>query len=111
MLRRTAEITIGGYAGGELFDAVGLRTIAGRGFTEADRHPRPQVAVVNETAAQAHEWAGRGQHASGGAPGPAASDSTIDVRIVGVIEPARRAEDGPGRAPGGEGLPALADRT
>src|SRR5687767_316255 len=45
------HVTIGGYAGGDLFDAVGLRVTAGRVFTEADRQTRPQVAVINETAA------------------------------------------------------------
>ena len=42
----------GGYAGPDLFTAVGLRIIAGRGFTDADRQSRPQIAVVNETAAR-----------------------------------------------------------
>jgi hypothetical protein len=46
------QVTLGGYAGGELFEAVGLRVIAGRGFSDADRQIRPQVAIVNESAAR-----------------------------------------------------------
>ena len=49
---KDGRATIGGYAGGDLFEAVGLRIVAGRGFTEGDRQSRPQVAVVNQTFAQ-----------------------------------------------------------
>jgi predicted permease len=91
------QAVIGGYAGGELFEAVGLRVVAGRGFTDADRRARPQVAVVNETAAKQMY-------------GPAVGTmirvarrdqdftSSIEVRVVGVIEPAlepRYTPDGP----------------
>ena len=81
------HLTMGGYAGGELFEAVGLRLIAGRTFTEADRRLRPQVAVVNETAAKNMNGpvignvlrvATRGQDFT----------SSIDVRIVGIVEAA-----------------------
>ena len=91
------RLTTGGYAGGDLFDAVGLRVLAGRGFTDADRQLRPQVAVVNETAAN---------NMNGPAVGsilrvaPRGQDfaSSIEVRVVGVIEPAvepRLEKDGP----------------
>ena len=44
---RELEVVNGGYAGGDLFGAVGLRLIAGRTFTAADASGAPQVAVVN----------------------------------------------------------------
>ena len=44
---RKAEVVIGGYAGGDLFGALGLRLLAGRTFTAADRTGPPRVAVVN----------------------------------------------------------------
>jgi predicted permease len=44
---RKPEVVNGGYAGGDLFGAVGLRLIAGRTFTAADGTGAPQVAVVN----------------------------------------------------------------
>jgi putative ABC transport system permease protein len=40
-------VVIGGYAGGSLFDALGLRVLSGRLFTDADRQGPPRVAVVN----------------------------------------------------------------
>jgi putative ABC transport system permease protein len=91
-----AHVTIGGYAGGDLFQAVGLRIVAGRDFTEQERRQtRPQAAIVNQSfatrmtgpvlgsllrvAARDHDFA-----------------SAIDVRIVGIIESALepRYEDG-----------------
>jgi predicted permease len=44
---REAEVIVGGYAGGNLFDALGLRVLEGRAFTGADRLGPPRVAVVN----------------------------------------------------------------
>jgi putative ABC transport system permease protein len=78
--------TIGGYAGGDLFEAVGLRIIAGRGFTEADRQLRPQVAVVNQPAAKRIDGPVLGSILRV-APQKQAFDSSIEVRIVGIIEP------------------------
>jgi putative ABC transport system permease protein len=81
------HLTMGGYAAGDLFDAVGIRLLSGRRFTEPDRQGRPRVAIVNETAARmiagpavgnTIRIAPRGQHL----------DGAIEVRIVGVIEPA-----------------------
>ena len=46
------HLTIGGYAAGDLFEAVGLRLLSGRRFVEADRLSRPRVAIVNDTAAR-----------------------------------------------------------
>ncbi len=86
--------TIGGYAGGDLFEAVGLRIVAGRGFTEADRRSRPQVAVVNQTFAQDMNRStslGTSASAVGNvlrvAPRGQDVGSAIEVRIVGIIEP------------------------
>ena len=79
------QVTIGGFAGGDLFDAVGLRILQGRGFTEADRHLRPQVAVVNESAAKALNGP-----AVGGmlrvSPRNGDFGTSMEVRIVGVVE-------------------------
>jgi predicted permease len=82
------QIVAGGYAGGGLFGAVGLRTIAGRGFTDADHRAVPQVAVVNETAAKALDGPAVGSVLRV-APQGTAFHSSIEVRIVGIIEPAR----------------------
>ena len=81
------HVTSGGYAGGDLFEAVGLRIIAGRGFTEADRQPRPHVAIVNETAARTLNGPALGSILRV-APRGQDFNSSIDVRVVGVIEPA-----------------------
>lgn len=45
---RDPEVVIGGYAGGDLFGAIGLPLISGRGFTAEDRSGPPRVAVVNQ---------------------------------------------------------------
>ena len=45
---REGEVVIGGYAGGDLFGAIGLRLLTGRTFTAADRTGPPRVAVVNQ---------------------------------------------------------------
>jgi predicted permease len=97
--------TIGGYAGADVFEAVGLRLVAGRGFTDADRQSRPQVAVVNQTFAQEMSRStsfGPGAPAVGSilrvAPRDQTFASSIEVRIVGVIEAAlepRLTPDGP----------------
>jgi putative ABC transport system permease protein len=80
------RLTPGGYAGGDLFDAIGVRTVAGRAFTEADRQARPQVAVVNESFARS-----LGAQALGSvlrvAPRGRDFGSAVEVRVVGIIEP------------------------
>ena len=83
--REEGRTIVGGYAAGELFDAVGLRTVAGRSFSEADRVGRPQVAVVNESAARAIGGPVVGSTlrvARRGEP----IESSVEVRVVGVIE-------------------------
>ena len=77
----------GGFAGGDLFDAVGLRILQGRGFTQADRHLRPKVAVVNETAAKAVDGSAVGSILRV-APRTGTFVSATEVRIVGVVEAA-----------------------
>ena len=91
------HVTIGGYAGGDLFEAVGLRVVDGRGFTDADRIGRPQVAVVNVTAANRMNGRAVGNTLRVAAQGKDYR-SSIDVQIVGVIEAAvepRLESDGP----------------
>jgi putative ABC transport system permease protein len=78
----------GGYAGPDLFSAVGLRIVAGRGFTEADRLSRPQVAVVNETAARNLTGPAVGALVHVGLPGRP-FDASLPVRVVGVVEASR----------------------
>ena len=89
--------TIGGYAAGDLFDAVGLRLVSGRRFVEADRLSRPQVAIVNETAARLMTGPAVGNLIRI-APRGQDMNSAIEVRIVGVIEAAiepRLEQNGP----------------
>jgi putative ABC transport system permease protein len=78
--------TIGGCVAGDLFQAVGLRVVAGRDFVEDDRHhPQPEVAVVNRAFAD---------RMSGPVVGttlrvaPRGHDfaSARAVRIVGIVE-------------------------
>ena len=78
----------GGYAGPDLFTAVGLRIVAGRGFTDADRQSRPQVAVVNETAARNLTGPAVGALVNVGPPGRP-FDASLPVRVVGVVEASR----------------------
>jgi len=90
------RVMLGGYAGGDLLDAVGLRVLSGRGFEPGDRAMRPQVAIVNDAYARTlHEPAlGRTVRI---APRGRTSTSAMEVRIVGVIESVRepRLEAGP----------------
>jgi putative ABC transport system permease protein len=81
------HVMIGGFAGGALFDAVGLRMLQGRGFTEAEQHARPQVAIVNETAARVLGAPGIGSIVRV-APRRGNYNSGTELRIVGVVEAA-----------------------
>jgi putative ABC transport system permease protein len=94
------QVTLGGYAGGELFEAVGLRVIAGRGFSDADRQIRPQVAIVNESAARTFSGPIVGSTIRV-APRGHDFNSSREVRVVGVIESAiePRLEQGEPPAP------------
>jgi hypothetical protein len=81
------QVVTGGVAGGDLFDAVGLRIVEGRRFTEADRHVRPQVAIVNETVAKALNGPALGSILRV-ATRTGDLESSTEVRIVGVVEAA-----------------------
>jgi predicted permease len=90
------RVTIGGYAAGDLFQALGLRVIHGRAFTEADRRTRPQVAVVNQTFADNLNGVPVGSILRV-APRERNFAESIEVRVVGIIEPSlepRYGEDG-----------------
>jgi predicted permease len=93
---RDAEVVVGGYAGGELFRALGLDVVEGRAFQPADRIGPPRVAIVNGVYARqmpggravgqtvrvlGHSQWDRRSSAEGFAAGR-------EVEIVGVIESA-----------------------
>jgi hypothetical protein len=82
------RVVVGGYAGGDLFHALGLRVVLGRDFTDGDRAGRPQVAVVNQTFAERAPGTGLGSVIRV-APRNSGYASALPVRIVGIIEPAR----------------------
>lgn len=79
---------IGGYAGGELLPAVGLRVLHGRGFSDADRGRRPQVAVVNQTFADQVTGVAVGSVLRVAPRGDGYAAARL-VRVAGIIEPAR----------------------
>ena len=86
--KEDGQTVSGGYIGPDLFSAVGLRIIAGRNFAEADRRPRPQAAVVNETAARNLQGPAVGALVHIGLPGRP-FEASLPVRIVGVVEASR----------------------
>jgi predicted permease len=92
------RVTIGGYAGGDLFQALGLRTLAGRGFADGDRQPRPQVALVNDAFARSLQTSPLGAVLRV-APRGRAFGSSMEVRVVGVIEPTLEPRLTPGEPP------------
>jgi len=84
--REAGRATIGGYVSGDLFQAVGLRVVAGRDFVDADRqHVRPEVAVVNRAFATRMDGPVVGTFVRV-APRDRDFTSGIDVRIVGIVE-------------------------
>lgn len=93
---REAEIVIGGYAGGDLFRALGLRWLAGRTFTAADRTGAPRVAVVNLAYAEQlpdRQAIGRTLRVKDYVPSRRQTDAeglaaSKEVTIVGVVESA-----------------------
>jgi putative ABC transport system permease protein len=80
-------VGIGGYAGGELFRAAGLRVIQGRAFTRDDEGPRPRVAILNRPLADRLF----GGHGLGQTirvfPTRRPSTEAIEVTVVGIVEP------------------------
>ena len=99
---RNAEIVIGGYAGGDLFGAIGLPLLAGRTFTDADRTGPPRVAVVNLAYAKGWtDWQAIGQTVRVATWRRQADKEALaearEVTIVGVVESAgerRYSQDG-----------------
>jgi predicted permease len=88
-------VVLGGYAGGDLFDALGLAVIEGRGFQAADRLGFPRVAIVNQ--AYGREMQGpvlgrtlrvHGYVQRARTTGDEAFKAGRDVQIVGVIQSA-----------------------
>jgi hypothetical protein len=72
--------------------------LQGRGFTEADRRPRPHVAIVNETAAKALNAPAVGVMLRV-APRNGTYESSTEVRIIGVVEAAIEPRLEKGEAP------------
>jgi predicted permease len=90
---RQSEVVIGGYAGGDLFGAVGLPLLKGRTFTAADRLGPPQVAIVNQTYAETfpdRQAVGRSIRVATWRrqTGKEAQAEARAVTIVGVVESA-----------------------
>jgi putative ABC transport system permease protein len=84
---RKGTLYLGGYAGGELFRAAGLNLLQGRAFTQDEAGARPAVAVVNRPFAdKVFAGAAVGRHVRVAARGQGHSAS-LEVRIVGVVEP------------------------
>jgi putative ABC transport system permease protein len=82
------HVWIGGYAGGDLIEAVGLRLLAGRLFTPADRTGTPRVAIINRTAAtRQYNGAAVGRVIRVASRGGAYATGH-DLEIVGVIDSA-----------------------
>jgi predicted permease len=84
---KKGNVYLGGYAGGDLFAAVGLDVVQGRGFTAEDATVRPQIAMVNQPLAE--RMFGRSS-AIGRTVRVSATrrhEESVEVRIVGVVEP------------------------
>jgi hypothetical protein len=60
--------------------------LAGRNFTEADRRSHPEVAVVNQSFAEAMNGPALGSVIRV-APRGRGFDASVEVRIIGIIEP------------------------
>jgi putative ABC transport system permease protein len=87
---RDATLAVGGYAGGDLFKALGLPLLRGRSFTRDDEGAVPRVAIVNRVlAAKLFGEAALGRTIRVG-PWPRSGNvPPLDVTIVGIIEAAR----------------------
>jgi predicted permease len=90
---RDSEVVVGGYAGGDLFGAIGLPLMAGRAFTAEDRTGPPRVAIVNEAYAEGlpdRQAIGRAVRVATWRrqTNKEALAEARDVTIVGVVESA-----------------------
>jgi putative ABC transport system permease protein len=74
----------GGPASAGVFEAVGVRLLAGRGFTAADAGVRPAVAVLSDTAARRLGAGAVGSLLRVAPAGQSAADA-VPVRVVGVV--------------------------
>jgi predicted permease len=80
--------SLGGYVGGDLFRAVGLRLLQGRPFAPQDAGGLPKVAIVNRSLAdQAFDGAAVGRTVRISARGQS-YEQAIEVQIIGVVEAA-----------------------
>ena len=86
---RDGSVLMGGYADGDLFEAVGLRLVRGRPFQPSDRGAAPRVAIVTRAAADRYlNGNAVGRMIRVAAAGERYSDAR-DVEVVGVIESTR----------------------
>jgi predicted permease len=91
---KESTIVLGGYAGADLFGAVGLRLLDGRTFVPADRDGPPRVAVVNEAYAKRAQGRVLGRTLRVGLvqrDGHIDDDAFAagrDVQVVGVVQSA-----------------------
>lgn len=82
-------LAVGGYAGGELFRATGLRVLEGRAFTREDYGPVPQVAIINRPLAdKLFGGASIGRTVRVSSWPRQADHVPVEVTIVGVIDAA-----------------------
>ena len=84
------ELGIGGYAGGDLLGAAGLRILAGRGFTPEDAGQVPRVVIMNQPMADKLFGGAAVGRTLRVRPWPLRGTRTppVDVTVVGVFEPA-----------------------
>jgi predicted permease len=104
---KDGRVVLGGYGGGRLLAALGLRILQGRDFTDEERRaPRPATAVINaQFAEQLLDGRALGQliRVVPYIRGQNEYTESIEVRVVGVFEPAREPTFTAGRPP----VPAL----
>jgi predicted permease len=107
---RESTVVLGGYAGGDLFESLGLPVIEGRGFQSADCMGFPRVAVVNQAYARQMQGPilGRTLRVHGYVQRARTNSEDEfkagrDVQIVGIIESAGE----PLYSRGGEAVPKI----
>src|SRR6185436_3128825 len=86
---RDGRVLMGGYAGGDLFEAVGLRLVAGRLFQPSDRVGAPRVAIVTRAAADKYLNGAAVGRVIRVAPAGGRYGDARDVELVGVVESTR----------------------